>query len=397
MDIESSPFSPGVPVPFEFFVGRNGEIEHLRGLAQASAGQARLKIAFISGERGIGKSSIADVVRILSDREHNIVGCHTLLGGVNALDEMMKKILNELVNESIKTPWHQTIRNFVDNKIKKVGAFGLSLELNLGDDEISSITEHFVTNMTGLLEALNRHAKGLLLILDDINGLASSTQFAHWLKSTVDKFALAKSPIPLCIFIVGLEERRQEMIANNPSIARIFDIVDISRWSDAEAREFYERAFDSAKARIETEQLNRLVSFTGGHPVLAHEIGHAVWRAAPTLELDEEAVSDGIFDAADVVGTKWIEPQIFRGIQNDTYRSILRKLADKRRLLFTRKEIIENLGLSNGELNVLDSFLKRMKQLGALTTTQNRGEYKFPNFLYSLYFLIESTRAKRSA
>ena len=114
------------------------------------------------------------------------------------------------------------------------------------------------------------------------------------------------------------------------------------------------------------------------------------------MELDEDAVTLGIFDAADIVGRKWIEPQIFRGIQNDTYRTILRKLADKRQLLFTRKEIIENLDLTNGELKVLDPFLKRMKRLGALTTTQNRGEYKFPNFLYSLYFLIESTRAKRS-
>ena len=97
------------------------------------------------------------------------------------------------------------------------------------------------------MEALNSHARGLLLILDDINGLASFTQFAHWLKSTVDKFALAKSSIPMCIFIVGLEERRQEMIANNSSIARIFDIVDIFRWSDEKAREFYERTFNSAK------------------------------------------------------------------------------------------------------------------------------------------------------
>lgn len=275
-------------------------------------------------------------MRILLDRDDTIVGCHTLLGGVDTLDEMMKKILNALVNESIKTPWHRTILDFAGDKIKKVGAFGLSLELNLRDDELSSITEHFVTNMTGLLEALNSHAKGLLLILDDINGLASSPQFAHWLKSTVDNFALAKRPIPLCILVVGLEERRQEMIANNPSIARIFDIVDISRWSDEEAREFYQRAFDSAKGTIEAEQLNKLVFFTGGHPVLAHEIGDAVWRASPTLELNGDAVSDGIFYAADIVGRKWIEPQIFRGIQNDTYRSILRKLADQRRLPFSR-------------------------------------------------------------
>ena len=132
------------------------------GWARASVEQKRLKIGFISGERGIGKSSIADIVRILLDRDDTIAGCHTLLGGVNTLDEMMKKILNELVNESIKTPWHQTILEFVGNKIKKVGAFGLSFDLNFRDDELASITEHFVANMTGLLDALNRHAKGLL-------------------------------------------------------------------------------------------------------------------------------------------------------------------------------------------------------------------------------------------
>ena len=37
MTPESSPFSPGRPVPVEFFIGRKAEIERLRGMVRGSA------------------------------------------------------------------------------------------------------------------------------------------------------------------------------------------------------------------------------------------------------------------------------------------------------------------------------------------------------------------------
>ncbi len=393
MNLESSPFRPGQPVPLEFFVGRIKEIERLHSMVKASIHQQRLTIGFITGERGIGKSSLANFVLRLSDEECNTTGCHVFLGSVQELNEMVGKTLEQLVKESVNKPWHQQLREFVGHKVQKVGLFGITLELRLSDDDLSLLTNNFVQGMNNLWGKLESQRDGLLLVLDDINGLATSTEFANWLKSAVDQFAVSEHKTPICILVVGLEERRQELIARQPSLARVFELIEISPWSDEETAEFYQNAFQSAHAKIEKTELDTLVRYTGGLPVLAHEIRDAVWRTARNLEINSREITGGIFDAAEIIGRKLLEPRIFSAIRSERYRSILRKMADEPQMRFRRSELAARL--TKEEIKVMDNFLQRMKKLGAIDTDlEVRGGYKFPNILHALYFTIESQRAK---
>ena len=75
MNPESSPFTPGQLVPVELFMGRTAEIERLRGMVAASA-RGRFRIGFVSGERGIGKSSLTAFVRRLVETDNDAMGCH---------------------------------------------------------------------------------------------------------------------------------------------------------------------------------------------------------------------------------------------------------------------------------------------------------------------------------
>ena len=392
MKPELSPFKPGQTVPLEFFVGRIAEIERLQSMVKAST-QGQFKIGFISGERGIGKSSLASFVRHLSDRNCNTAGCHVYLGGVGELNEMVRKTFDRILNESIDKSWHQQAMGFFGDRVRKVGLFGFSLELNIEDRDLPTLSRNFVPSMRNLLEKLKGQKDALLLILDDINGLATSTDFANWLKSMVDEISTSEQKMPLCILVVGLEERRQELIEGQPSLARVFELIDISPWSDDETTEFYQNAFQSMNAKIEEPELSRLVQFTGGLPVLAHEIGDAVWRAAQSLEINAREVSQGIFIAAEIIGRKLLEPQIFRAIRSERYRSILRKMAGESQMYFRRAELVANL--TEKEAKVVGSFLQRMKKLGAIETIDGvRGGYKFPTFLHALYFRLESEYAK---
>ena len=392
MKPELSPFKPGQTVPLEFFVGRIAEIERLQSMVKAST-QGQFKIGFISGERGIGKSSLASFVRHLSDRNCNTAGCHVYLGGVGELNEMVRKTFDRILNESIDKSWHQEAMGFFGDRVRKVGLFGFSLELNIEDRDLPTLSRNFVPSMRNLLEKLKGQKDALLLILDDINGLATSTDFANWLKSMVDEISTSEQKMPLCILVVGLEERRQELIEGQPSLARVFELIDISPWSDDETSEFYQNAFRSMNAKIEEPELSRLVQFTGGLPVLAHEIGDAVWRAAQSLEINAKEVSQGIFIAAEIIGRKLLEPQIFRAIRSERYRSILRKMAGESQMYFRRAELVANL--TEKEAKVVGSFLRRMKKLGAIETVDSvRGGYKFPTFLHALYFRLESEYAK---
>ena len=395
MNPESSPFRPGQPIPIEFFVGRRKEVERLHGMVKASV-RGNFKIGFVSGERGIGKSSLAHFVRVLAEHESKTVGCQSSFsaGCMNWRRCCGARSTVCLLKDSMDKPWHEPIKSFFGNRIRKVGLFGVTLELNLAGDDLSMLAHDFVPSISQLLAQLKDRNEALLLILDDMNGLATSEVFANWLKSIVDEIATARQQIPLCVLFVGLEERRRELVRNQPSLARVFELIDITPWSDDEVGEFYKRAFESAGATISDDDLNVLASFTGGLPVLAHELGDAVWRTAQSPDIDANDIRKGVFLAAEVIGQKLLDPQIFQAIQSERYRSILRKMAVEVEpdLRFQRTELLARL--TEDENRVLNNFLRRMRKLGVLERDPEvRGGYRFPNTLYSLYFMMEALRA----
>ena len=393
MTPESSPFRPGQPVPIEFFVGRLPEIERLRSMVVASS-EGRFKIGYVSGERGIGKSSLAAFVRRLVERERNVAGCHVFLGGVQDLGEMLSRTFNLLLNESADKPWHGQLRTFFGDRVSKVGLFGVTLDLNLQERDMLALERDFVPAVRRLLDSLGDDEKTLFLILDDINGLAGSEGFANWLKSTVDEIATSQQEMRLCILVVGLEERRRELVETQPSLARVFELIDIAPWSDAEVRQFYGESFGAGGAEVSGEGLDLLLPFTGGLPVLAHEIGDAVWRTARGPAIAERELVEGVSMAAEVIGRKLLNPQIFSAIRSESYHSIFRKMADLPETRFRRAELRERL--TKAEEKGLDNFLRRMTALGALEKDPAiRGAYRFPNLLHALYFRMESQRRQR--
>ena len=238
MTPESSPFRPRQPVAAEVFVGRRDAIERLSGLVRA-ANRGVFKVGFITGERGIGKSSLASFVRHLCEREGRVTGCHVYLGGVHDLHDMTRRTFDRLLKDSIDRPWHRQLLEFFGDRVRQVGLFGVSVELALSTEDLRTIAGSFTRSVRQLMQDLNQQTS-LLLILDDINGLASSTDFAHWLKSIVDEVATSQQETRLCILLAGLEERRQELIRNQPSLARVFDLVDIAPWADDEVEQFFE-------------------------------------------------------------------------------------------------------------------------------------------------------------
>ena len=384
MTPESSPFNPGQPAPVEFFVGQRPEIERLRGMAAASA-QGRFRIGFVSGERGIGKSSLAAFARRLVESRHDALGCHVFLGGVQDLGEMLRRTFAGILKENVDKPWREKVMDFFGDRVRKVGLFGLTLDLDLQSRDLSSMEHDFAPSIRRLLDSLGEPRRSLFLVLDDINGLADSGRFAQWLKSTVDEIAVSREETRICMLMVGLEARRRALVTSQPSLARVFELIDISPWSDDEVLEFYRNAFDKGQATIAEQSLQGLVSFTGGLPVLAHEIGDAVWRTAQSPEISDKDIAAGIFTAAQVIGQKWLEPQSLQAIRSERYHSILRTLADQPQMRFQRADLLKRT--SGAEQRAVDNFLHRMKKLGALAPDPGiRGGYRFPNMLHALYF-----------
>jgi len=391
-----SPFTPGLPVPFEFFVGRRAEVNRLHDKV-AAALSGRLQVAFLTGERGIGKSSLASFVRYLAERDHQVLGLHTFLGGVASLEEMVRRVFDRLLKVSLGKAWHEKIKEFFGKNIQEVGLFGVSVEFGAPQQDLHRLVHDFAPALKNLMERLAGEKRGIFLILDDINGLASSKDFANWLKSLVDEIATGPDALPVCLLLVGLEDRRQSLIAWQPSLARVFDVVEIRAWTEEETVNFFQTAFSKSGVAADEEACRLLARYAGGLPVLAHEIGDAVFKMDQDEHIDRHDAAKGVVAAADLVGRKHLEPHVYQAIRSEKYRAILRKVAlAPFHITFRRGDLRKRL--TRAEAGVLDNFLMRMKRLGVIHADPEGGvgTYRFSNLLHYLYFSLEAERAKKS-
>ena len=84
-----SPFYPGQPVPPELFTGRNSQIRRIRtrGVDQVAAGKP--VAIFVQGEYGIGKSSVANYIRAIAEKENGLHGVYVTLGRATSLEDLL--------------------------------------------------------------------------------------------------------------------------------------------------------------------------------------------------------------------------------------------------------------------------------------------------------------------
>lgn len=137
-----------------------------------------------------------------------------------------------------------------------------------------------------------------------------------------------------------------------------------------------------------------MARYTGGLPVPAHEIGDAVWRTAHARAIKTSEVVNGIITAAEVIGSKLLEPSMLQALQSERYRSILRHIADRPRMHFRRSDVLARLG--GDDKSALDNFLRRMRKLGAIETDPgNPWRGIASRTVHALYSFMESHQHSR--
>jgi len=397
-----SPFYPGQPVPVELFVGRKAEIERIltRGVAQVTRGKP--VAIFTRGEYGIGKSSIAGFVQSLAEREeYGLHGIYATLGGSHDLNDMAAAILEATLRSGALDPRRvEKLRNLLAKYVGPQQLFGIRVDLTALRQDAPNFSTPF-----GMLSFLSETrarlketgVKGIFLVLDEINGMTSDPQFANFIKGLVDSNAMSKEPLPLLLMLCGVEERRREMIQKHQPVERIFDVVEIGAMTEAEMKDFFNRAFESVQMKVEDSAMFYLTHYSAGFPKIMHLIGDAAYWLDKDGLVDEEDAINAVRVAAGEVGSKYVDQQIYSVISKD-YRSILRKIAGIGWEKgfgepFHKAEITKVL--TESEHRKFNNFLRRMETLRVIRHGEERGEYVFTMRMVELYIWMDSIRQRK--
>jgi hypothetical protein len=387
-----SPFYPGQPVPTELFTGRQKEIERIeRALVQTK--QGKMQVLFISGEYGIGKSSLANYSKFIAERNFNLLGIHVFLGNSNTIESVAQKTVETILREQIyNEKVLDKIKNFLSKYIGKQELFGFSINFEALKNDLYDISRGFLPFLKNLYNRVKEdNISGILLIFDEINGIAKNPEFAHFIKTLVDENATSSNILPLTLILCGTEERRKELVERHQPIERIFDIIDIKSMNENEMKEFFIKAFNSVEIKVDEKALKLICDYSSGLPKIMHIIGDNIYWIDQDKFVDFKDAREGILSAAEEIGRRFVDVQVLKAIHSKDYKSILSKIVQKLKKSFSKKEIEENL--SSREKEKLHNFLQRMKKLNAIRSLE-RGYYEFINPMIPLYLYLTNIKKK---
>ena len=386
-----SPFYPGQPVPGEFFVGRVKQIDHImrRGVGQVEAGKP--VAIYVEGEYGIGKSSIAGFVQWLAEREHGLHSIYAPLGSAETLEDVGAAVLEGTLRSGAFDPHRsEKVRNWLAKYIGDQSLFGVTVHAEALKKDAPTITSGMLHFLGEVVERLRETGvKGIFVVLDEINGIAANPKFAHFIKGIVDTNAMSRQPLPLLLMLCGVEECRREMIRNHQPIDRIFDVVQIEPMSQQEMRTFFEKAFDSVQIQVDSEALDLMIEYSAGFPKIMHLVGDSAFWLDQDAVISKADALQAVVAAADEVGKKYVDQQVYKALRSKDYRSILNKIAKTGLdMTFQRAEIAK--GLTDAERKKFSNFLQKMKKLKVIRAGGVQGEYVFNVRMVRLYIWLQS-------
>lgn len=382
-----SPFQPGKPVSPYYFKGRHSSIKKIIRYYN-NAKDCDVQHFFLTGKKGIGKTSLAEFVKQYLEDNQNALGIYVSNKGIHSLEDLVTSIFEAFLNKVEKGFFERKFESLF-GKIESIEFRGTRIRFKPDNETSKDLVASFHYVLNDLISEFDDY-DCVFLIIDDINGLSEQEEFVNWYKRFADTIEVDDSfDLPLYILFAGYPEKFDNLILQDLSFGRIFHHEEISNLDDDDVCEFFQNAFESVGMKCEDDALNILILFSQGSPLMMQHIGDAVFWHADGEIITKEDAAMGVLNAANELGSKQIRPDLNR-IESKHYLNILLKLGKHQVYHFQKSELEQYL--SSEEINVLSNFLSKMLKIGILNSVgvKNSGEYEFSNILYFTYFMIKA-------
>lgn len=267
-------FRPAAPVDeLRLFAGRK---QQLAAVIDAVTQPGRH--AIIYGERGVGKTSLASIIReyLSSFGQGGVVAVKITTDGTDDFSSIWHKVFGQL--QSVST---QQGLGFGAPKKSVAVPLSATLPEKVRPDDVRT-----------LLVQASAKAR-IIVIIDEFDraALHASALIADTIKTLSDQATNA------VVIIVGVADTVGTLIAEHESIERALAQIQMPRMSDAELLEIVQRGFGEVGYTITAPAQNRIVQLSQGLPHYTHLVALHSGRAAAKNDrnaIDMLDVAEGI-------------------------------------------------------------------------------------------------------
>lgn len=277
-------FSPSAPIDERaLFAGRRLQIRQV-----IDAVNQKGQHAIIFGDRGVGKTSLANV----------------LVSFLPAGEDVFSRRVNCDAGDSFDSLWKKVFEEVQLHDSTVVGGLAGPSQRPRADATADIITPEVVRRQLSLWS----QNKILILVIDEFDRIDDRYRaiFADTIKT------LSDHAIAATVVLVGVADSVDQLVAEHESIQRALVQIKIPRMSNDEVKEIIQAGISRLGMEIDNEAIARIAVLAQGLPHYAHLLGlHAARAALDKLSLRvdlpvlDAAIAMAIGSAQRSIRTAW--------------------------------------------------------------------------------------------
>ncbi|WP_379548336.1 AAA family ATPase [Qipengyuania sp. DSG2-2] len=402
-----NPYQPNRIVAPGMFTGRLDEIAAVeKSLFQAKHGNP---IHFIiSGERGIGKSSLlmlvsriaSSEVNLLEDQKFNLLVVPVELGNVGSQIEIVRAIARQFKSELQRISANVEIAKSVWDFLSNWEVLGVRYHKSDVAPEPESARDSLADQMAEFCK--HSGYDGIFIAIDEADAPSADAGLGEFLKYFTER--LSRIGCNKVLFgLAGLPILLDRIRSSHPSAARIFNLLNLAPLGSDERMEVVKRGLAEAndKNNVETvitdDGLVLLAELSEGYPHFIQQFAYCAFESDVDDTIDAADVVDGAYQDGGAIaqlGTKYFDDLYFGKISSERYRNILNSMSEFGDQWLSRKQIINLSGESSTTVSNALNALKSRNILIADNTRQ--GFYKLPTRSFAAWInAIKSVEGRR--
>ena len=382
------------------FSGRGDELLSLeKAVFQTKHGNPQHFL--VTGERGIGKSSLLLFLEYLSTGlvKLSLTDPFRLLVVSIQLDisttypEIIGKIGSELqrvvaseneLKELAKSAW---------GFLSRWEVFGLKYQAIEQKPEIKvhDLLEELTHTIVQLMKETKDKYNGLLILIDEADKPEASANLGEFVKLFTERIT-KRGCNNVCLGLAGLPHVLRVLRASHPSSARVFQVFNLEPLAREDGIDVLRKGLAAGKnktgleVKITADAEDAIYNFSEGYPHFIQQFAYSAFEKDLDNEITSEDVLNGAFakgGAFHQLGIMYFEDLYFEKIWSDEYRAVLRSIAEAEEPWVTKAMIRKKVALKETTLN--NALAALTKRHIILPRKGRKGVYCLPSKSFAVW------------
>lgn len=407
-----NPFNPNSPCGPGMFAGRIREIEAIEQILYQTASDKGHGFLLL-GQRGIGKTSLLNLMKYQAEGSIEAQG-HKFNFLVIELDiakettqiQLIKKIQLGLKRKLAKTEKSRKLFSDIWEFIGKIEVAGSKINTSSQIDP-EMFFEEFCYSIADTIKRITSkdndldNYDGILIIIDEADNASPELDLGTFVKLLYERIQ-KEGTRRLMIGIAGLPKTKAILSESHPSSIRIFEELMLDRLEEKDIDYVIKRVLEHSKeinkkeTQISDEGLSLLIELSEGFPHFIHQYGYCAFDISDGEQITEQNVADGAFGdngAIEKIGDKYYRDDYYNKIKVESYRQVLKIMAEKLDTWVTRTYIKNRF---KGKDSTLNNAISALRSRGIILDKEgSRGKYRLQDKGFAWWIAMNEKKEEK--